>query len=210
VVRRIKKNKAAGYDGLLMEVWKYAGKNLSRGLVKILRQVWKEDRIPEDWRKSIIVPIYKREDPNVPSNYRGISLLYTAYKVYAELIRQRLEEQVERIKGLPETQAGLRKGKSTMDNIFILCHLAQRDGRTEVKEKRLYAFFADFSAAFDNVDRDILEGTKGNEAGGKTDKKNGDDLRDHRGDGESGGKMYGELCDKKKSQAGVRTESSII
>jgi len=43
-----------------------------------------------------------------------------------------------------------------MDNIFILSHLAQKDGRTEERENRLYAFFTDLCAAFDNVDRDIL------------------------------------------------------
>jgi len=123
---------------------------------KIIRQAWKEERIPVDWRKSIIVPIYKRGDPNIPGNYMRISLVCSAYKVYAELIRRRLEDQVERKGDLPETQAGFRKEKSTMDNIFILSHLAQRDGWTEEREKRLYAFFADLSAAFDNVDRDIL------------------------------------------------------
>jgi len=156
VVKRMKRNKAAGYDELPMEVWKFAGKDLWKGLVLTLRQIWRENRIPKDWRKSIIVPIYKRGDPNVPSNYRGISLLCTAYKVYAELIRRRLEDHAERVGGIPETQTGFRKGKSTLDNIFTLCHLAQRDGRTEEREKRLYAFFADLSVAFDNVDRNTL------------------------------------------------------
>jgi len=156
VVKRMKKNKAAGCDGLPMEVWKYAGKDLWEGLVKLMKQVWMEERIPEDWRKSVIVPIYKRGDPNVPSNYRGISLLCSAYKIYAELIRKKLEHQVESLGCLPESQAGFRKGKSTMDNIFILSHLAQREREAEGREKRLYAFFADLSAAFDNVDRDTL------------------------------------------------------
>jgi len=152
----MKKNKAAGFDGIPMEVWKYAGKDLWKGLVRLMRQAWKEENIPEDWKKSIIVPILKKGDPNVPGNYRGISLLCSAYKVYAELIRRRLEEQVESMERLPETQAGFRKGKSTMDNIFVLSHLVQREGRTEGNERRLYALFADLSAAFDNIDRDTL------------------------------------------------------
>jgi len=109
----MKNNKAAGFDGLPMEVWKYAGKDLWKGLVNLMSQVWKEERIPEDWKKSIIVPIHKRGDPNVSGNYRGISLLCTAYKIYAELIRRRLEVQVESEERLPETQAGFRKGRST-------------------------------------------------------------------------------------------------
>jgi len=84
------------------------------------------------------------------------SLCCVRHKIYAELIRRKLENQVEKIEGLPETQAGFRKGKSTMDNIFILSHLAQRGREAEGREKRVYAFFADLSTAFDNVDRDTL------------------------------------------------------
>jgi len=72
-------------------------------LVILLKQVWKDNEIPEDWRKSIMVPLYKRGDKNVSSNYRGISLLCTAYKILAEVIRRRLEEETERRRLLPET-----------------------------------------------------------------------------------------------------------
>jgi len=51
-------------------------------------------------------------DPSLPSNYRGVSLLCTAYKIYAELIKRRLEREVERREGLPETQMGFRRGRS--------------------------------------------------------------------------------------------------
>jgi len=158
VLKRMKKNKAVGADGLPMEVWKYAGSDLRKGLAKLMNLMWKEGRMPEDWRKSVIVPIYKRGDPNLPSNYRGISLLCSAYKIYAELIRKRIEEQAKRKGCLPDTQFGFRKKKSTMDNIFILSHLVQRGRSTEEmeKNKRVYAFFADLKAAFDNVDRGIL------------------------------------------------------
>jgi len=76
--------------------------------------------------------------------------------VYAEIIRRRLEEEIERREMLPETQTGFRKGKSTMNNIFILSHLAQRGGETEVKERKVFALFADLKAAFDNVNRELL------------------------------------------------------
>jgi len=68
VVRKMKKRKAAGVDGIPMEAWKFAGRGLWNGLVSLMRQVWKEGEIPEDWRKGIVVPMYKKEDPNVLSN----------------------------------------------------------------------------------------------------------------------------------------------
>jgi len=110
VVRKMKRRKAAGVDGIPMEAWKFAERNLWNSLVRLLKQIWEDGEIPEDWRKGIVVPIHKKGDPGLPSNYRGISLLCTAYKIYAELIRRRLEREVERREGLPETD-GFQKRK---------------------------------------------------------------------------------------------------
>jgi len=95
---------------------------------------------------------------DLPSNYRGVSLSCTAYKIYAELIKRRLE-RVERREGLSETQMGFRRGRSTVDSVFILnhlCHKVQRGRTAGEKRRRIYAFFTDLKAAFDNADRDIL------------------------------------------------------
>lgn len=94
-----------------------------------------EDTIPQDWRNGIIVPLHKRGDKERAENYRGITLLCTAYKIYAEILRKRLEKEIE-LKGmLPEGQAEFRKGRSTIDNIFILNHLIQRKKRIGEKKK---------------------------------------------------------------------------
>jgi len=156
VMRKMKRRKAAGVDGIPMEAWRFAERGLWNCLVKLLRQIWEEGEIPEDWRKGIVVPIYKKGDPGLPSNYRGVSLLCTAYKIYTELIRRRLEREVKRRKGIPDTQMGFRRGKSTVDNVFILNHLVQRGKKKGEKSKKIYALFADLKAAFDNVDRDTL------------------------------------------------------
>lgn len=101
------------------------------------------------------MPLHKRGDKEKVENYRGITLLCTAYKIYAEILRKRLEKKTE-LKGmLPEGQAGFRKGRSTIDNIFILNHLIQRKKRKGEKEK-IYILFADLKAAFDKVDRKTL------------------------------------------------------
>jgi len=67
----MKKRKAAGMDGIPMEAWKFVGRNLWNNPVRLLRQIWKEGELPEDWRKGIVVPIYKKRDARLPSNYRG-------------------------------------------------------------------------------------------------------------------------------------------
>jgi len=80
--------------------------------------------------------------------------LCSAFKIFAK--RRRLEEETERKRLLPETKAGFRKGRSTLDNIFVLSHVTQRERNKEGRDRKVYAFFADLRAAFDNVDRDTL------------------------------------------------------
>lgn len=86
-------------------------------------QAWKEREIPKDQRTNIIVPIFKKGDQKMEENYWDISpvhsLRYTR-KIYAEILRKRLEERIEKIVLLPKNQKGLRRGKGTTDNIFIL------------------------------------------------------------------------------------------
>lgn len=75
---------------------------------------------------SIMVPIYKKGDPSNIENYRGISLLSTAYKIYAGILRDRLEKEAEVKNMLLKSQAGFRKGRCTTDNVFIITHVIQR------------------------------------------------------------------------------------
>lgn len=128
-VTKIKMKKAAGTDGIHMEAWRYGGKEIKNGLVEVLRKIWTKGQIPEEWKTSIIL-LYKREDQEKIGNYRDISLLCSVYKIYAEILRNRLEEELGKKNLVPESQdsrkAGFRKEKSTMDNIFILNHIAQR------------------------------------------------------------------------------------
>lgn len=78
-------------------------------------------------------------------NYRGIAIQCSAYKIYAELVRRRLEEKLDKEEVLPVSQRGFRAGRSTIDNIFILNHLSQREKAN--KDKTVYTAFVDLSAA---------------------------------------------------------------
>lgn len=95
----------------------------------MIRKVWNEEKIPKEWKTSIIVPLRKRGE----LGKTGISLLCSAYKVYAGILRNRLEREVEGKGMLAESQTEFRKGKSTLDNVFVLNHITQR----EKKKKRL-------------------------------------------------------------------------
>jgi len=155
-IKKMKLGKAAGIDGISMEAWRYGDTAVRSGLMDLLRQIWMEGKMSIEWRKNIVVPLYKKGDTEKTENYRGISLLGTAYKMYAEILRKKLEVIVGSKGLLPENQAGFRKGRSTMDNIFILNHIVQREKVKERGENKVYALFIDLKAAFDNVDRKKL------------------------------------------------------
>jgi hypothetical protein len=70
-MRNLKNNKAAGTDGIHPILTKYRGNKPLKRIYKLVRQIWEEERIPEEWKETIIVPIYKKEDRDRCENYRG-------------------------------------------------------------------------------------------------------------------------------------------
>lgn len=109
----MKKTKASGIDGIPMETWKYDRRTIKKGLIDILRSIWKSEKIPEEWKSSVMVLLFKKGEQERTKNYRGISLLCTAYKIYVELLRQRLEQEVKRKGLLPESQEGLEEAEKS-------------------------------------------------------------------------------------------------
>lgn len=71
-------------------------------------------------------PCIKKENVNIAASYRGISLLNMAYKIYAGIISDRLRKTIEKKRILPDTEAGFREGRGTMDNAYILQHVVER------------------------------------------------------------------------------------
>jgi len=72
-IRNLKNNKVAGTDGIHPELIKYGGNKLLNRMYELVRQIWEEKRIPEEWKETIIVPIHKRGYRDRCENYRGNS-----------------------------------------------------------------------------------------------------------------------------------------
>jgi hypothetical protein len=68
--RNLKNNKAAGTDRIHPELIQYGGNKLLNRMYELVRQIWEKERIPEEWKETIIVPIYKRGDRDRCENYR--------------------------------------------------------------------------------------------------------------------------------------------
>jgi len=73
-ISNLKNNKAAGTDGIHLELIKYGGNKLLNRMYELVRQIWEEERISEEWKETIIVPIHKRGDRDRCENYRGIAM----------------------------------------------------------------------------------------------------------------------------------------
>jgi len=103
----------------------------------------------------MISPIHKRGGRNDPKNYRGVTLMNTAYKIYASILNARLEKEVE--SKLREVQFGFRKNRGTMDVVYTVNYVANKE--LSKNSGKVFAFFVDLKATFDKVNRRKLNET---------------------------------------------------
>ena len=108
-----------------------------------------EGHVPQAWKDANIVTIYKKGDRTECGNYRGISLLSAAGKIFARILLNRLSSHITP-EVVPETQCGFRSNRSTVDMIFCLRQLQEK---CIEKDRPLYIVFVDFTKAFDTVGR---------------------------------------------------------
>ena len=153
VLNHAKLNKAPGEDRISYEFYKFSTSDFQEELLKIYNFIFLNEDIPLSFKSSIIIPLFKKGDVNVASNYRGLSLLNSIYKIFTGLILNRLNSWVDCHNILNEYQAGFRRGYSTIDHLFTLSSIVHMNFSASSKT---YAFFVDFSAAFDMIPRNSL------------------------------------------------------
>ena len=88
-------------------------------LHSICQQVWKTQQWPQDWKRSVFIPIPQKGIAKECSNYRTIALILHGSKVTLKILQARLQQYVNR--ELPDVQAGFRKGRGTRDQIANIC-----------------------------------------------------------------------------------------
>lgn len=152
-IKKLKSGKAVGPDGIPAEALIWADNATKEAIRRTMNRCLHGENIPEEWRKARIHPLHKKGDPQLPGNYRGISIGSAPYKLFASILNTRLETVVEEKGMLPDTQNGFRRNRCTMDNIYILNHIAQK---YLSKRKPMFCAFIDFKAAFDTIDRKKL------------------------------------------------------
>jgi hypothetical protein len=150
-IHSLKNDKAPGPDLITAEMLKADIDLSARTLTDLFDKIWRQEKIPTDWSKGIIIKLPKKGDLNNCDNWRGIMLLSIPSKVLCKVILNRIDEKIDN--KLREEQAGFRAGKGCVDQIFTL--------RTVIEQcvefnKPLHVNFVDFSKAFDSIHRQTL------------------------------------------------------
>ena len=102
-------SKASGGDGTPVELFQILKGDAVKELHSICQQIWKTQQLPQDWKKSVFIPISKKGNAKECSNYRTLALISHTSKVMPKILHARLQQYVNL--ELPDVQAGLEKAK---------------------------------------------------------------------------------------------------
>ena len=126
-------NKASGSDGIPLELFQTLEDDAVKVLHSIYQQVWKSQQWPQDWKRSVFIPIPKKGNAKECSDYCIIALISQDRKVMLRILQQYVNCE------LPEVQAGFRKARGTRDQIANICWIFEKSKR--VPEKRLFLLY---------------------------------------------------------------------
>ena len=127
-------NKASGGDGIPVELFQILKDDAVKVLHSICQQIWKTQQWPQDWKRSLFIPISKKGNAKECSNYCTIVLILHASKVMLKILQARLQQYVNR--ELPDVQAGFRKGRGTRDQIANIRWIIEK--AREFQKKHLF------------------------------------------------------------------------
>jgi len=117
----------------------------------LICKIWKDEKMPDDWKVGLIVPLFKKDDKMKCENYRGIMLQNVTYKILSIIILERLKEYSEEILG--EYQCGFRPQRRTTDQIFVVRQILEKFYAHYVD---LHLLFIDFKNAVDSINQKKL------------------------------------------------------
>ena len=143
-------NKASGDDGIPGELFQILKDDAVKVLHSICQQIWKTQQWPQDWKRSVFIPIPKKDNVKECSNYHAIPFISHASKEMHKILHARLQQSVNC--ELPDVQAGFRKGRGTRDQ-FAICWITEK---AREFQKNIYFCFIDYAKAFDCVDHNKL------------------------------------------------------
>ena len=128
-------NRASGGDGIPVELFQIL-KDAVKVLHSICQQMWKTQQWPQDWKRSVFIPIPKKGNGKECSIYCTFALISHTSKVMLKILQARLQQYMNRER--PGVQAGFRKGRGTKDQIANICWIIEK---ARVPEKHLFLLY---------------------------------------------------------------------
>ena len=117
-------NKASGCDGIPGELFQILKDDAVKVLHSICQKIWKTQQSPQNWKRSVFIPIPKKGNPKECPNYCTIALISHASKAMLKILQARLQDYVNC--EFPDVQAGFRKGRGTRDQIANICWIIEK------------------------------------------------------------------------------------
>ena len=137
-------NEASGGDGIPVELFQILKDDALKVLHSICQQIWKTQQWPQDWKRSVFIPIPKKGGAKECSNYCTIPLISHTSKAMLKILQSRLQQYMNC--ELPDVQVGFRKGKGTRDQIANICWIIKK---AREFQKNTNFCFIDYAKAFD-------------------------------------------------------------
>ena len=138
-------------DGIPVELFQILKDDAFKVLHSIRQQIWKTQQWPQDWKRSVFIPIPKKGNAKECSSYHTIVLISHASKAMLKIHQARLQQSMNR--EIPDVQAGFRKGRGTRDQIANICWINKK---AREFQKNIYFYLIDYAEAFDSVDNNKL------------------------------------------------------
>ena len=135
-LRSITTNKASGGDGIPVELFQILKDDTVKVLHSICQQIWKTQQRPQNWKRSVFIPIPKKGNAKECSNNHTIALISHASNIMLKNLQVRLQQYVSC--ELPDVQAGFRKGRGTRDQIANIHWIIEK---ARVPEKHLFLLY---------------------------------------------------------------------
>ena len=145
--KQFKLGKAAGADKVFNELLRYSTSCgfFMKQLVKLIQEVWNEEKIPDSLKKSVMILIYKKGKNNEPKNFRPVALIHCVSKIITKIVRERANSRYHEV--VSDYQFGFKSGVGTIDAIYCFRQIIQH------KKGPLHCLFLDLRGAFDRLPR---------------------------------------------------------
>ena len=148
---KLRNNKTAGPDRIPAEMIKNSPENVLILILKLMNKIKNKNQYPNLWALGYTTLIHKTGDDEDPDNYRAITICSAMAKLFALMVKNRLDTIVEKSNLIGDCQIGFKKGARPADHLFLLKGIIDnymQDG------KRVYACFIDYHKAYDNIWRE--------------------------------------------------------